>query len=202
MSFLKRNKITIIFICLFILLVFVAFRALKVLVPDEKTPVYGDRLDKIEEVKITDEQYNAIKDELNGNSFVESTSTDLEGKILYVVIKVKDDAKTTAVSGFPDVVLAHLDEAQVAYYDVQVLFNKEYTETNTKIKELEESIKELNKTIEKTKDETELEELNTKLLSLEEEKTELEESKSFPMIAYKNANSKEFSWTKSRGNGQ
>ena len=75
MKFFKRNKITIIFILLFILLVFVAFRALKVLVPDEKTPVYGDRLDKIEEVKISDETYSKIKEELEGNSFVESVTT-------------------------------------------------------------------------------------------------------------------------------
>ena len=202
MEFLKRNKVTIIFIVLFILLVFVAYRALKVLVPDEKTPVYGDRLDKIEEYKISDEQFKAIKEELEGNSFVESASTDLEGKILYVVINVKDDTKNTAVAGFPDVVLAHLNDEQKTYYDVQVLINKKYTDVNNKIAELEKQIKELQATREKTKDEKELEELDTKLIPLEEEKTKLEESKSFPMIAYKNANSKNFSWNKSRGTGQ
>ena len=202
MNFFKRNKVTIIFIVLFILLVFVAYKALKVLVPDEKTPVYGDRLDGIEAVKITDEQYNAIKEELEGNSFVVSTSKNLEGKLLYIVIKVKDDAKNTAVAGFPDVVLAHLSDEQKSYYDIQVLINKDYTEVNEKLEAVQKEIDELKKTIDKTTDEKELEELNTKLLAKEEERDSLEDSKSFPMIAYKNANSEKFSWTKSRGNGQ
>lgn len=202
MKFFKRNKITIIFILLFILLVFVAFRALKVLVPDEKTPVYGDRLDKIEEVKISDETYSKIKEELEGNSFVESVTTDLEGKIVYVVINVNDETKTTAVAGFPDVVLAHLSDEQKAYYDIQVLINKKYTEVNNKISELEGQIKEVKETIDKTTDEKEIENLDNKLLSLEEELDKYENGKSFPMIAYKNANSDKFVWTKSRGNGQ
>lgn len=202
MKFIKRNKITIIFIILFILLVFVAYRALKVLIPDEKTPVYGDRLDGIEEVKLSDETYSKIKEELEGNSFVETVSTNLQGKLLYVVINVKDDAKDTAVAGFPDVVLAHLSEEQKKYYDVQVLINKKYTDVNSKISELEGQIKEVKETIDKTTDEKEVESLDNKLLGLEEELDKLENGKSFPMIAYKNANSENFIWTKSRGNGQ
>lgn len=128
LEIIKKNKYTVLFIVLFIVLVIVGYQAYSILVPNENRAVYGDRLDGIDEVMITSDQMTSINNEIKTNTFVTDCVSDLKGKILYVTVTVTDDTSVDSIRSFPDVVLSKLDDAQKAYFDVQVIFTKPYTE--------------------------------------------------------------------------
>lgn len=201
MDFVKKNKFTIVFIVLFILLVFVGYKTFKILVPDERAAVYGDRLDGIESHTITDEQLTSITNNIKESTYVTNCTTDIKGKILYVNIEVVDDTKTTAVAGFPDAVLGFLQDDQKTYFDVQVIITKPYTILSEQIRVLEDEIASLTQQV-KTASDTEKETVNATLSSKEDELDAIIATKSFPMIAYKNAKRNAFVWNNSRGNGE
>ena len=54
MSFIRKNKFVIIAIGVFLILVILAFQVVNMFFPEEGKALYGNRLDGIEEVKITD----------------------------------------------------------------------------------------------------------------------------------------------------
>ena len=198
---IKRNKYTVLFIVLFIILVIVGYQTYSILVPNEKKAVYGDRLDGIEEVMITSDQMSSINSEIKSNTFVTDCVSDLKGKILYVMVTVTDDTAVDSVRTFPDVALSKLDDAQKSYFDVQVIITKAYTELLPQLEAAKQKVSDLETQLNKAS----ADEKTSIQSSLDTAKSELqaiEDQMSFPLIAYKNAKSETFSWTKDRGNGQ
>lgn len=201
LEIIKKNKYTVLFIVLFIVLVIVGYQAYSILVPNENRAVYGDRLDGIDAVMITSDQMTSINNEIKTNTFVTDCVSDLKGKILYVTVTVTDDTSVDSIRSFPDVVLSKLDDAQKAYFDVQVIFTKPYTELLPQLEAAQKKVDDLEDQLasataeEKTSVQASLDAANSELQAIEDQM-------SFPLIAYKNAKSETFSWTKDRGNGQ
>lgn len=198
---IRKNKYTVLFIVLFVVLVIVGYQAYSMLVPNEKKAVYGDRLDGIEEVMITSDQMTSINNEIKANTFVTDCVSDLKGRILYVTVTVTDDTAVDSVRTFPDVALSKLDDAQKSYFDVQVIITKAYTELLPQLKAAQKKVSDLESQLNKAS----ADEKTSIQSSLDTAKSELqavEDQMSFPLIAYKNAKSETFSWTKDRGNGQ
>ena len=185
LEIIKKNKYTVLFIVLFIVLVIVGYQAYSILVPNENRAVYGDRLDGIDEVMITSDQMTSINNEIKTNTLV----------------TVTDDTSVDSIRSFPDVVLSKLDDAQKAYFDVQVIFTKPYTELLPQLEAAQKKVDDLEDQLasataeEKTSVQASLDAANSELQAIEDQM-------SFPLIAYKNAKSETFSWTKDRGNGQ
>lgn len=198
---IRKNKYTVLFIVLFVVLVIVGYQAYSMLVPNEKKAVYGDRLDGIEEVMITSDQMTSINNEIKANTFVTDCVSDLKGRILYVTVTVTDDTAVDSVRTFPDVALSKLDDAQKSYFDVQVIITKAYTELLPQLEAAQKKVSDLESQLNNAS----ADEKTSIQSSLDTAKSELqavEDQMSFPLIAYKNAKSETFSWTKDRGNGQ
>ena len=150
---------------------------------------------------ITSDQMTSINNEIKTNTFVTDCVSDLKGKILYVTVTVTDDTSVDSIRSFPDVVLSKLDDAQKAYFDLQVIFTKPYTELLPQLEAAQKKVDDLEDQLasataeEKTSVQASLDAANSELQAIEDQM-------SFPLIAYKNAKSETFSWTKDRGNGQ
>ena len=70
MEYIKNHKLTIFIIIVYIVLVAFAYFLYKLFIGSSGLPVYGDRLDGIEKVPITEEQIAQIKDEIEKEDFV------------------------------------------------------------------------------------------------------------------------------------
>ena len=126
MKYIKEHKLTTFVIVVFILFVIGGYVVMNYFDIGNNLPVYGDRLDGIDKVKITDEQTKKIKDSLLEQTNVLDTNINLRGKIYNVVILVGDNAPINDVKGYANIVRDSLTEDQNKYFDLQVFIYKKY----------------------------------------------------------------------------
>ena len=127
MNYIKKHKLTAFVILVYIVVIAFAYFIYKLFIGSSGLPVYGDRLDGIENVPITDEQKSKIVEEISKSDYViRVTDPYLNGKILKVIVTVSDftDMKTSKELAVK--VLEILDADQRAFYDVEFFVNKEY----------------------------------------------------------------------------
>lgn len=120
---MERTIVLIVAICFFVL-VFVFYKLVLSQTSDTKA-IYGERLDGIEEVKISktkmEEIANSIKDV--GNS--KNVNVTMQGKIINVMIVLNDDVTRDSAKGLADKVLEKLSEDEKRFYDIQVFIKKD-----------------------------------------------------------------------------
>lgn len=127
MNYIKKHKLTSFVILVYIILIAFLYFIYKLFIGSSGLPVYGDRLDGIENVPITDEQIDKISEEISKSDFVlKVTKPYLKGKILKVIVTVTDNANLAASKELAPKVLAVLDEDQKAFYDVEFFIKKPY----------------------------------------------------------------------------
>ncbi len=127
MDYIKKHKLTSFIILIYIVVIVFAYFLYKLFIGSSGLPVYGDRLDGIEKVPITDEQKAKIKETLLAdNSVIKITDPYLNGKILKVIVTVGDNAELAPSKKLADSVLTQLTEDQKAFYDVEVYVTKYY----------------------------------------------------------------------------
>lgn len=124
MNFFKKYKLTIIVIGIFIILVILAFNVYNLLVPNSNSAIYGNRLDGLNNVKVSQEVYSNIVKTLEEESYVTKASTDERGRLINVLITVTDDTALETAKGLGAKVLTSFSEEQIAYYDFQVIICK------------------------------------------------------------------------------
>ena len=78
---------------------------------------YGDRLDGIEDVKLSDSILNEVKTSLEENDNIESANVRLQGKIVYIEFQAKSGVSTDAVKSISDVILERFSEDELKFYD-------------------------------------------------------------------------------------
>lgn len=78
---------------------------------------YGDRLDGIEDVKLSDSFLNEVKTSLEENDNIESANVRLQGKIVYIEFQTKSGVNTDAVKSISDEVLEKFSEDELKFYD-------------------------------------------------------------------------------------
>lgn len=117
---LKENKYTLIAIIVFIVLLVVAYALLNFFFPNLGSPVYGNRLEGIEEVKISDSEYKKVVDKIKENDIVSEVTYNLSGKIVNFIVTVKGGTKPEDAKKLADLVVPEFSEKQVAYYDFQM----------------------------------------------------------------------------------
>ena len=123
-KFLKKNKMTVIVIICCLALTIILFALKLTFFPNEAKAIYGDRLDGLSEAKIKNSDLEQIESNLKEKDGVEKISTSISGRILNVIITVKDDVSLESVKSFPDEVDKALDDDQKKAYDVQVFIKK------------------------------------------------------------------------------
>lgn len=93
-------------------------------VTQTKSSVYGHRLDDIGEHAVATE-LEELKNNLQENEKVLTASTDIRGKIIYVLLEVNKDLSNEEIQSICTLSLTKLTEDQKAYYDVQYIVKRE-----------------------------------------------------------------------------
>ncbi len=127
MEYIKKHKMTVFIIAVWIIIIGFFYFLYSLFIGSNGEPVYGDRLDGIEKVPITEKQIKEIKSEIEKEDFVlKVTKPYLSGKILKVVVTVADTADENKTKALTDKVTAVLDDKQKAFYDVEFYATKYY----------------------------------------------------------------------------
>ena len=128
-NFIKNNKVTVIAFIICVIFVILVFAVKLTFFPNEGTAIYGDRLDGIEEVEITDKQQEDIIKSLEDKDEVKEVSCDIKGRTLNVLITVNDDVEIDPAKALTSSITENLEEDQTSYYDIQVFISKDNDDT-------------------------------------------------------------------------
>ena len=124
-NFIKNNKVTVVAFIICVIFVILVFAVKLTFFPNEGTAIYGDRLDGIEEVEITDKQQEDIIKSLEDKDEVKEVSCDIKGRTLNVLITVNDDVELDPAKALTSSITDNLEEDQTSYYDIQVFISKD-----------------------------------------------------------------------------
>ena len=124
-NLIKNNKVTAIAFIICVIFVILVFAIKLTFFPNEGTAIYGDRLDGIEEVEITEKEQDDIVSALEDRDEVSDASCDIQGRILNVIITVNDDVELDAAKTLTTSITDNLEEDQTTYYDIQVFVSKD-----------------------------------------------------------------------------
>ncbi len=128
-NFIKNNKVTVVAFIICVIFVILVFALKLTFFPNEGTAIYGDRLDGIEEVEITDKQQEDIIKSLEEKDEVKNADTDIKGRTLNVLITVNDDVELDSSKALTSSITENLEEDQTSYYDIQVFISKDNDDT-------------------------------------------------------------------------
>ena len=124
-KFFKNNKVTAVAFIICVIFVILVFAIKLTFFPNEGTAIYGDRLDGIEEVEITDDEQDKIISSLEGKDEVKKVETDIKGRTLNVLITVNDDVELDPAKALTSSITDTLDKEQLGFYDIQVFISKD-----------------------------------------------------------------------------
>ena len=93
-NFIYKYRIVIALVFLLIIGVFGFITVKQYLYPDDKLTVYGNRLDGIDKVKITDEKKNEIIKMIKEKAGIKDAKIDIQGKIINVSITASEKENT------------------------------------------------------------------------------------------------------------
>ena len=128
-NFIKNNKVTVVAFIICVIFVILIFAVKLTFFPNEGTAIYGDRLDGIEEVEITNQQQEDIIKSLEDKDEVKEVSCDIKGRTLNVLITVNDDVELDPAKALTSSITDNLEEDQTTYYDIQVFISKDNDDT-------------------------------------------------------------------------
>ncbi len=78
---------------------------------------YGNRLDGIDKVKISNETFEEVKKEVTDTELVEDVSTRVQGKIVYMAITLKSDTSKDKAKEIASATLDNYSEEELKFYD-------------------------------------------------------------------------------------
>ena len=156
-KFIKKNKMTVVVVICCLILTILIFALKLTFFPNEAKAIYGDRLEGLTESRIKNSDLEQIESNLKEKDGVEKVTTAFSGRILNVIITVKEDMTVDNVKSFPDEVDKALDELNRAkgsirtslakkmdiYKVPELIFIKD--DTLDKYERIEEILKEIKK---------------------------------------------------------
>lgn len=110
------------YLILFILIVFVAALIITTqsfLYNNDVSSLYGNRLEGVENVKISEQKTSTIIEKVTDYDEVKSVSIDINGRIINVVIREKEDLKVELAKELPSIVLNEFTDLELEFYDFQ-----------------------------------------------------------------------------------
>ena len=121
----RSNKYTMIAIGIFIAGLLILFLIYKVAFPNSGAPVYGDRLEGIEEVKISNEELEALAEELDKKEMVTEADAYISGRIIKTIVIVKKDTKAEDAKTLSKLVYNYFDKEYQDFYDYEIFIKNE-----------------------------------------------------------------------------
>lgn len=130
MEFIKKYKFLIIIICIGILLLILSSSSIiKLFFPNLGVPIYGDRLDNIEDVKISSSRRSEIANTLMLNDSINNAKVNVSGAIINIFIDVKEGIDITEAKNMGLKALMELSDDEKKVYDIQLFITqKEVTD--------------------------------------------------------------------------
>lgn len=127
MKFIKEHKVEMILLAVILIIIIVWGVIFAVLWFGGSGDKYGSRLQGIEEVQISDKTFKKIEDKIKESDFVESISSSIQGKIINFTIHVKDETEPKYAKALTDIIMEHLSEKEMSFYDIQVFLEDSKT---------------------------------------------------------------------------
>lgn len=128
MKMLKKNKYTVIAICIFIVLVLCLYEAKKYFFPDTGKALYGDRL--VGKVNVDDKTFDEVVAKIKENEKVKDASIRENGKAINLYITVVKETTIEEAKALTNNMLDPFTDSQKGYYDFQVIIAKKEQEEN------------------------------------------------------------------------
>lgn len=125
-NFILRNRIYIVLVLFVLFGVFVFVTMKAYLDPVDENAVYGNRLEGIESVKITNERKNEVNNFIKEDENVTSSSVDIQGKIVNISIKVgSKDNTIDKMQERGKLIIEKFSKEEIAFYDFQIFIKNE-----------------------------------------------------------------------------
>ena len=113
----KNNKgLAIVILLSLVLLIVLIIMSIQLFIGGSSSK-YGNRLDGINDVKISDDTYKGVKEEVEETGEVESIDIRLQGKIVYTTIVLKSETSTDKAKEIASATLDNYSEKELKYYD-------------------------------------------------------------------------------------
>lgn len=126
MNFIKNHKILVLFIIIFIILMIITSLVFRnVFFSNNGNDKYGNRLNGIEKVQITDSRLQNIKEKLLSNKSTNSVSYNISGRIIKFFIQVKLETDELSVEALLNVILENFTDDEKKFYDFEVFITNE-----------------------------------------------------------------------------
>jgi preprotein translocase subunit SecF len=124
---IKKYRIPIVIFIVLIIIVCTILAFKSFLYPSDTKSVYGGRLDGIEEVKIDSNKKMSVVNEIKTNDEVETSSINVQGKIINIVIRGKDELTIEKAKEIVSNSMKKFSDEQKAFYDIQLFITgKDY----------------------------------------------------------------------------
>ena len=125
-NFIYKYRIVIALVFLLIIGVFGFITVKQYLYPDDKLTVYGNRLDGIDKVKITDEKKNEIIKMIKEKAGIKEAKIDIQGKIINVSITASEKENTKEeMQKLCTEILLKFSSEEIKFYDFQFFIKNE-----------------------------------------------------------------------------
>ena len=130
MKNILRKKTKLILALSFLVIIVLALCIVYETIFSNNNGKYGDRLDGIEKVNVKAKQKNEIKKNIESLEMSTSVNVYLTGKIVKVVVTVKDDVDLSKAKESYGKLMEKLSDDQKKYFDVQVFLKKKGKDDN------------------------------------------------------------------------
>ena len=132
-KWINKNKGLAILLLLTIIFVIILLIIFIELLVGGSSNKYGNRLDGIDKVKISNETYESVKKEVEDTELVEKVETRLQGKIVYTTIELKDGITVEKAKEIATNTLDNYSEEELKYYDFSFFLKWKGEEKDTVI---------------------------------------------------------------------
>jgi len=124
-AFYRNNRVYVILMGIAVLCLIIVLSILLAYFNSQtRGSLYGNRLQGIENVEITDSRLRTIETSLNENNIVEKVNVRVIGRIIYLNFHLVDAAKPTEVKAIAINSLELFNDDEKDFYDMAFLFNR------------------------------------------------------------------------------
>ena len=129
-NFIKNHKKQCLIGGISILILFIIIITWLFVIPVFSNNKYGDRLEGIEDHKISNSVINDIKSTIKENKMVSDVEYHNEGRILNFIITVSAEMNKEDAKKLSDILLEKISDKNKEYYDIQILIDTEEENDN------------------------------------------------------------------------
>lgn len=115
-NLIRRHKLLFL-ICLFAIVITISMMYIFFSMFIGNSGKYGDRLDGIEEVELSETELNDIADKLEEKDEVTAATVRVQGKIIYIHIEVKRETSLARAKELASISLEEFTDEEKSFYD-------------------------------------------------------------------------------------